>query len=208
MKMVWLVEPGTGVCSGSGYHLVTERRPRENTPLNPIGTQPHVIAQASNPNFVFCVSIFHPQLSPYPSICLSNSLDRTFCIVLHNLSSLFVLLRMAPPSHVCECFFFQFFPLFTSCAWCVSTTFIPHVPHFLPFLDFSLPPMCMHHILHVPSKPHPPEQCAPCLWSTPSMGRLSPLSHRGAETKMALLEELGTGACFGKEFHLGIERKG
>ena len=198
MKTVWLEEPGTGACSGSGYHLVTERRPRENTLLSPIGTQPHVIPQASNPNVVFCLHL------PSPTIPLSIHLSVQpacphLCIVLHNLSSL-CFVAHGPSLSCMWCFYFTFFTLFPSCAWCVSTTFHPPCP--------PLPPVCMYHILHVPSKPPLPEQCAPCLWSTPSMGRLSPLSHRGAETKMALLEELGTGAYSGKEFHLGIERKG
>lgn len=43
------------------------------------------------------------------------------------------------------------------------------------------------------------EPCVQCLSSTPLMGRSTPSTHRVEETRTALLEEPGIGACCGRE---------
>lgn len=134
MKTVWLEEHGTGVCSGSGYHLVTERKRRENTPLNPIGTHSHVIPQASNSNVVFCVHL------PPPTTPLSIHLSgQSAC--LHNLSSC-----CAWPLPLKPLIMFECFPLFIPIVHITfpSTTFTPPPPSH-PMIFLPLPRFLPQH---------------------------------------------------------------
>lgn len=80
-----------------------------------------------------------------------------------------------------------------------------------------LPALSVHGLIPARS-----ERCVQCLSSTPLMGRSTPSNHRVEETRTAMLEEPGIGACCGREFlwetgksiseklrqsHIGIENQ-
>lgn len=108
------------------------------------------------------------------SVCVSISHPSTPSVLSSNVSRS-LLVRWHPH------------PMSLCCILRVYTTPTPPPPMYL---------VCMAPPHLIPTS----ERCVLCLWSTPSTERSTPSKARVEETKMALLEEPGIGACSGREF--------
>lgn len=137
-RTAWLEEHGIGACSGRGFHLARERRPRDNIPPSPTGTH-------STARMLILIPVLFVSPSPIPPCCLSCP---TLCPTLS---------WSSPPHPVSLCFYclclyllclFSLLSFSTVCTFspCVCCVRDPPAP---------LPPLCQNGVYGASNRLHP-----------------------------------------------------